>query len=122
MPKITAALIAKVEAAVARGDLEAYFERNRKAARRKNATTIVMRAWTATGISPMYDWRKAADGISPHREIADINAPMAKAYDKVQAMSLKVAQGKATDVDLDAAIDEALEVIATEATKLEAYR
>ncbi len=48
----------------------------------------VLDAWSATGISKFYDWSKAARGIQPHSDLANLaNQPMCDAYRIVRDLS-----------------------------------
>lgn len=122
--KLTPALYAQAEQAVREGKLEAYLESLRLEQRAKNATGRVMDAWRATGIGSLYSWQQAAsDAISgapsEHRRIADINAKMSAAYDRVVALEsvihsrrYELSKGKATQHDIDIAVKALVEVSA----------
>lgn len=77
------------------GSFDSYIEMLRTRARVRKATDQVMAAWKATGISAQYDWRKAAEfsrtgneAYRRDREIADINAKMAAAFETTQKASM----------------------------------
>lgn len=115
-------ILAEAEACAADGRLDAYLEFLAANRRIRNAVDKVMAEWKATGISDMYDWREAADGVQPHRRIADVNAKMAAAYERVMHASFALAPSSPTyqqDVmALDRMTEEALDTIRQAAKEL----
>jgi hypothetical protein len=88
------AAIQQAQAAVADGRLDGYltYLDARKVAKRAGDT--VMAAWTASGVSARYDWRKACergpDGLPlypEHRRLSDANKLMHDEYDRVAKMA-----------------------------------
>jgi hypothetical protein len=85
--KVTPAVISEAKEIVASGKLAAYLVdlQAKQVANRaaKTATKRVMDAWSTSGVSQAYDWRKCS--TSPcDREIADlVNKPMCEAYERI---------------------------------------
>lgn len=117
------------QAAVDSGKLDTYLADMATRARCKNALDQVMKAWKATGISQAYAWQNAS-ASSPtfnlrDRDIADINAKMAAAYDTVQKAQGETF-GKNVDktaafANLASVLDTALQTIAAAEVEFKSY-
>ena len=117
-----ATVIEDAREAVDSGKLDAYLEMLAAARRTKNARDIVLGAWKDTGIEKAYSWFKAVPSHPEFnqrdRDIADINARMARAYDAVSEASF----AKKVDVlALDKLMAEALAEIAAADAEFKAY-
>lgn len=109
------------------GRLAAYLEFLTARRTTKDATDRVMAAWGATGISATYDWNKSyGENANPRdRDIANINAKMAAAYDRVSkaafALNPKRETYQADVIALATLVGEALDTIAAAKAELDAY-
>lgn len=94
-PAELADIIADAEAAKVDGRFATYMRFLEASRVTKDASAKMMEAWKATGVSALYDWRKATNGtpradgyVNPNfsqrdSDIADINAKMCAAYERV---------------------------------------
>lgn len=98
----------------------------------KNATDQMMAAWTGTGISPLYDWRKAAAHVRDPKpetqrdhDLSLINQRMADAYTTVQtaanALDARKPTYQADVLALATLLEQQLAVIADAKADLEKY-
>lgn len=89
--RLTADLLAQARAAVDAGKLDAYLEKRRADsviyATVRAAADRVLKAWKETGISDLYRWQDAVEGIEPHATISKFNARMNDAYRRVENLA-----------------------------------
>jgi len=93
--------------------LPEYFEENRKKAVFAKANDSAMKMWTATGISPRYEWRNAFEGSSTYTlkdaEYAAVNRKICAGYEAViraEELEPKLAALEAHKAICEAAIEE----------------
>lgn len=118
-------VVAAAEVAVVNGKLDEYLRFLDASKITKNAADRLMKAWQATGISAAYKWQAAAQGVPHDRAVADINAKMHAAYDRVETAGNKISAKSPTyhaDVIALAAMTEAgLAEIASAKVELDAF-
>lgn len=105
------------------GTLHRYLEVLRVRQEAKNARDVVLKAWGDTGVSKLYDWRKAVKSHPEFNErdaeIAAINKIMSDAYQTVADVSW---QSEIDWVSLRDAMNTALQKIAEGNKMLDDYR
>ena len=125
--RLTEVLFMELSADVTAGKLETYLaglaRKSELKRRAEGAMDRVMAAWKATGISALYDWRKASgpNADTMHRQIADLNAPMAAHHERVMNLAFAVdSEGnrKVTSAAERAARDAKVEAMTAELVKL----
>lgn len=122
-------ILADAEACKTDGRFAAYMLYLEATRATKNAVDQVMKAWTGSGISAAYDWRKAVQSAhnpsfcQRDRDISDINKKMADAYTTVSKvfLSSKSPTYQADVIAFAATVKAALETVAAADAEFKAY-
>jgi hypothetical protein len=81
---LTKKLLTEAQSCVDAGMLTAYFERIAIENKGKKCLDNFSKLWKQ--ISVLYDWHKAAEKVSPDREIADINSEVYDMYNQLEKL------------------------------------